>query len=415
MVANTLVYRLCKAKMTFFKDLGIPGPKPHPIYGNLPELFEIGVLKATEGWASKYGDIVGYFDGFRPVMIVRDTQLLKQIFIRNFDSFNARLRVVELTSVKSVNNEKISRLSGDKWRMMRALTSPAFKSSMLKRAFPIIEKCTDEFLEIMEEKVTPEQECVQIDQPFFRLSMEILLRYTMGARLNLQAASRETEPFVNSVREALERSPYNWIMIFNVFPLWYCIKRLTVFVRECLHVPATTRVHQHIAELVRLRRAEGQGNINYDNIFSLKYLNQVIEESLRFYPPLPGFVSRRCQKDFEFNGLRIPKGTNIQVPARLMHHDPRYWVDPEKFNPDRFSPENKPTIVPMAYIPFGIGPRSCPGSRLAETELPLIMAKTVAKFKLHLSDQPEKSTIKYVAPAILAFPDGGTWLKMEKI
>ncbi|KAM7309487.1 hypothetical protein ISCGN_013118 [Ixodes scapularis] len=299
------VYRLCKAKMTFFKDLGIPGPKSHPIYGNLPELFEIGVLKATEGWASKYGDIVGYFDGFRPVMIVRDTQLLKQIFIRNFDSFNARLLLVELTSVKSVNNEKMSRLSGDKWRKMRALTSPAFKSSMLKRAFPIIEKCTDEFLEIMEEKVTPEQECVQIDQPFFRLSMEILLRYNVGARLNLQAASRETEPFVNSVRESLRRSPFKWIMIFNAIPLWYSIKR--------------------------------------------------------------------------------------------------------------FSPENKPTIEPMAYIPFGIGPRSCPGSRLAETELPLIMAKTVAKFKLHLSDQPEKSTIKYVAPAILAFPDGGTWLKMEKI
>ncbi|KAM7309482.1 uncharacterized protein ISCGN_013113 [Ixodes scapularis] len=91
MESRPSVYRLCKAKMTFFKDLGIPGPKSHPIYGNLPELFEIGVLKATEGWASKYGDIVGYFDGFRPVMIVRDTQLLKQIFIRNFDSFNARL------------------------------------------------------------------------------------------------------------------------------------------------------------------------------------------------------------------------------------------------------------------------------------------------------------------------------------
>ncbi|XP_040070996.1 cytochrome P450 3A41-like [Ixodes scapularis] len=176
--------------------------------------------------------------------------------------------------------------------------------------------------------------------------------------------------------------------------------------------------HQDVQDKVRAEvklLLQKDGNINYDNIFSLKYLNQVIEESLRLYPPLPGFVSRRCQKDFEFNGLRIPKGTNIQVPARLMHHDPRYWVDPEKFNPDRFSPENKPTIEPMAYIPFGIGPRSCPGSRLAEIELPLIMAKTVAKFKLHLSDEPEKSTIKYVAPAILAFPEGGTWLKMEKI
>ncbi|CAN7948997.1 unnamed protein product, partial [Ixodes pacificus] len=77
------------------------------------------------------------------------------------------------------------------------------------------------------------------------------------------------------------------------------------------------------------------GNLNYDNLFSLQYLKQVIAESSRFYPAQPGNVTRRCVKDFEFNGSRIPKDTHVLVPVRVMHHDPRYWVDPEKFNPDR--------------------------------------------------------------------------------
>ncbi|CAN8008327.1 unnamed protein product [Ixodes pacificus] len=157
------------------------------------------------------------------------------------------------------------------------------------------------------------------------------------------------------------------------------------------------------------------GNLNYDNLFSLRYLKQVIAESSRFYPAQPGNVTRRCVKDFEFNGFRIPKDTHVVVPVRVMHHDPRYWVDPEKFNPDRFSPENKSTIEPMAYIPFGIGTRNCPASRLAEFELSLVIAKTVAKFKLHLCDEPEKRTINYIAPVILAYCEEGVWVRLERI
>ncbi|KAM7296416.1 hypothetical protein ISCGN_021575 [Ixodes scapularis] len=53
------VYKSCKKKATFFKDLGVPGPTPHPIYGNLLEILEMGSLEATEKWATKYGDIAG--------------------------------------------------------------------------------------------------------------------------------------------------------------------------------------------------------------------------------------------------------------------------------------------------------------------------------------------------------------------
>ncbi|XP_040064974.2 cytochrome P450 3A19-like [Ixodes scapularis] len=176
--------------------------------------------------------------------------------------------------------------------------------------------------------------------------------------------------------------------------------------------------HQDVQEKVRAEvklLLEKDGSITYDNISKLQYLSQVISESLRVYPPIPGQVNRKCVKDFEFNGFRIPKETQIQVPVRLMHNDQRYWVDPNEFNPDRFSPKNKKTIEPAAYIPFGIGQRICPGARFAEMALALISSKIVAKFKLHLSDQPDKRTIKYASPVSLAFADGGAWVWMEKI
>ncbi|CAN8030589.1 unnamed protein product, partial [Ixodes persulcatus] len=96
--------------------------------------------------------------------------------------------------------------------------------------------------------------------------------------------------------------------------------------------------HQDVQDKVRAEvklLLEEYGGINYDNISRLQYLNQVISESLRVYPPIPGQLNRKCVKDFKFNGFRIPKETQIQVPVRLIHHDPRYWVDPEEFNPDR--------------------------------------------------------------------------------
>ncbi|EEC06460.1 cytochrome P450, putative, partial [Ixodes scapularis] len=95
--------------------------------------------------------------------------------------------------------------------------------------------------------------------------------------------------------------------------------------------------HQDVQEKVRAEvksLLEKDGSVHYDNISRLQYLSQVISESLRVYPPIPGQVNRKCVKDFEFNGFRIPKDTLIQVPVRLIHHDPRYWANPEDFNPD---------------------------------------------------------------------------------
>ncbi len=105
---------------------------------------------------------------------------------------------------------------------------------------------------------------------------------------------------------------------------------------------------------------EKHGCINYDSVFDNQYLDMVIEENMRMYPPATR-IDRVCNKDYEFEGVKIPKGQLVTIPIWALHHDPNIYPDPYTFNPDRFNEENKKKRANEAYIPFGNGPRSCIG------------------------------------------------------
>lgn len=97
----------------------------------------------------------------------------------------------------------------------------------------------------------------------------------------------------------------------------------------------------------------------------MKYLHQVISEGLRKWPI--GVVTERvCVKEYECQygddaKFLFEKGVPIWIPIYGLHRDPKYYPDPQKFDPERFSDENKSSIVPGTYLPFGIGPRNCIG------------------------------------------------------
>ncbi|XP_067317878.1 cytochrome P450 3A9-like [Anolis sagrei] len=104
--------------------------------------------------------------------------------------------------------------------------------------------------------------------------------------------------------------------------------------------------------------------LTYDAIMQLEYLDMVINETQRLYP-LGGRIERVCKKDVEINGVTIPKGVVVMIPPYNLHRDPEYWPEPEEFRPERFSKENKESVDPYTYLPFGAGPRNCIGMRFA--------------------------------------------------
>ena len=105
--------------------------------------------------------------------------------------------------------------------------------------------------------------------------------------------------------------------------------------------------------------------LSYEHLQKMKYMDMFISEVLRLWPPAMN-TDRMCAKDynFEVNGKRytIEKDTVIWIPIYGIQRDPKYYKNPEKCDPDRFSDQNKGEILPGTYIPFGIGPRNCIGN-----------------------------------------------------
>ncbi|EDO33559.1 predicted protein [Nematostella vectensis] len=118
---------------------------------------------------------------------------------------------------------------------------------------------------------------------------------------------------------------------------------------------------------------------SYDTVHNLPYLDMVISETLRLYPP--GFVaSRECTQDCVIKGYRFRKGLPIFIDAYSMHHDPEFWTDPERFDPERFSSEANQSRDPYSYLPFGHGPHNCVGMRFAQMEMKLALVRVLKKF-----------------------------------
>lgn len=113
----------------------------------------------------------------------------------------------------------------------------------------------------------------------------------------------------------------------------------------------------------------------------LPYLDQVLKEVLRLYPPIH-LGSRIAATDIEFQEYLFPAGTRILYSIYLSHRHQAYWSDPHRFDPERFSPEKMRQRPPYVYLPFGGGPRNCIGMAFAQVEAKVVVARILQKYAL---------------------------------
>jgi cytochrome P450 len=129
------------------------------------------------------------------------------------------------------------------------------------------------------------------------------------------------------------------------------------------------------------------------------YLGQVLDESMRLYPPGWAFTRTPIEDD-EVCGLRVPAGSIVIVASYANHHATRFWHDPERFDPERFAPGRRESIPAYAYFPFGVGPHACIGKHLAEMEAKLALAMLARRYRVEAaSTEPVPAT-----PAITLTP-----------
>jgi cytochrome P450 len=120
-----------------------------------------------------------------------------------------------------------------------------------------------------------------------------------------------------------------------------------------------------------------------DDYPRLQFVEMVLAESMRLYPPAWA-VSRYALQDVEIGGWSVPKGAVVVLSQAVMHRDARFWPDPERFDPSRFTPEAKAARPKMTYFPFGAGPRICIGEGFAWMEGVLLLATLAQRWDVEL-------------------------------
>lgn len=126
----------------------------------------------------------------------------------------------------------------------------------------------------------------------------------------------------------------------------------------------------------------------FDEVAKLQFTQQVLEESLRLYPPV-WLYSRTAIKDDVVCGYDIPAATNIFFAPYFLHRHPDFWDEPENFKPDRFSPDQVKQRHRFAFIPFSAGARRCIGDYFSLVEMQIHLGTMAKKFRLELVNDDE--------------------------
>ncbi|KAI4466640.1 cytochrome p450 family 4 [Holotrichia oblita] len=160
------------------------------------------------------------------------------------------------------------------------------------------------------------------------------------------------------------------------------------------HLDVQERVYEEIQDTFR----NHEGPVNAEILGKLKLLERCIKETLRLYPSVP-IVARQLQKDIDIGGYVIPASSTVNLYIYVIHRDPRYYNNPEAFDPDRFLPENIREKHHYAYIPFSAGPRNCIGQKYAMLEAKVLLTYILMNFKIK-SVETEK-TVRPIIDLIL--------------
>lgn len=160
------------------------------------------------------------------------------------------------------------------------------------------------------------------------------------------------------------------------------------------------------------------GQLTYEVVMGMEYLDAVLNEALRMYP-VGANLDRVCTEEFELppalpggKPLKLKRGMSIWFPVYGFHHDPKYFPEPETFNPDRFLKNGRALANSGAYIPFGMGPRMCIGNRFALMETKVLLCQLLSRCNL-VRSKKARVPLKLQRSGVAMQAEGGFWVKIE--
>ncbi|GBP26422.1 Cytochrome P450 9e2 [Eumeta japonica] len=455
---------------SYFKHRGVNYLPPVPVLGNMARTI-LKMEHMVEGLNRLYFSFpddrfVGNYEFLAPTMMIRDPELIRLIGIKDFDSF---------TDHRRFSNEKdpffaksLFGLRGDAWRDMRATLSPAFTGSKLRGMVPLIQDCSQNLVRYLDNEMKKDGYLdVDTKDLFTRYTNDVIATCAFGLRVD--SITEKDNQFYNMGYDLTNLKFRQIVKMFLVlsFPSLSTLKhenikdekdagfstveestigkRTIKRVWDDEHLVAqallfffagfdtvSTAMMFLLYELAvnpdiqaKLRQEiddyfnEHHGKIDYDKINKMQYMDMVLSETLRKWPPAPN-TDRYCQKRYNLGkphekatkDVYLEEGSVVVIPVWPIHYDPKYYPDPHRFDPERFSDENKHNINPFTYLPFGVGPRNCIGSRFAIIEVKAMVFDLLRHFEL--SPAPKTRVPAKLDPSQFAMRFlGGHWIRIK--
>ncbi|CAK8563362.1 unnamed protein product [Lathyrus sativus] len=446
-------------------------PMPNLSHNILPR-----VLSFYHHWKKIYGGTFLVWFGPTVRLTVSDPDLIREIFTSKSE-FYEKNEAPPL--VKQLEGDGLLSLKGEKWAHHRRIISPTFHMENLKLLIPVMATSVVEMLENWSEMSHKGEVEIEVSECFQTLTEDVITKTAFGSsyqdgkaifRLQAQqmvlAADAFQKVFIPGYRffptrrnikswkldkqikkslvklierrrensnERIEKGPKDLLglmiqassktnvtvddIVGECKSFFFAGKQTTsnlltwTTILLAMHPQWQVQARDEVLKMCGSRDVPTK-----DHVVKLKTLNMIVNESLRLYPPTIATI-RRAKTDVELGGYKIPRGTELLIPILAVHHDQAIWGnDVNEFNPGRFSEGvARAAKHPVAFIPFGLGVRTCIGQNLAvlQTKLALVMILQRFSFRLAPSYQHAPTVLmllypQYGAPIIfkqLSTPD----------
>jgi cytochrome P450 len=415
----------------------IPGPRGHPVLGSIREIQRDNVQAFMDAWL-EYGDIV-HFRGPLTINLLVHPDYVEHVLRNNVANYPRPAFVTD--KLKSIVGEGLVAAEGERWANARRVAQPAFTPELVRHYGETMIQTTGEMVERWSsyaESGRPldvKSEMMHISLANLATSLfkfdlrEALDRIEPAVAFALAHTNRRLTSPVDPQRLPLPSSKRFVQALGGLNELIYKIigehrraaNGTEGFFKYLLESqdPETGAAitderardevigffiagHETVSSALtwtfyllsqnpeswRKLKAEvdaviGDRTPTVDDVPNLKYLEYVLLEAMRLYPPI--FVQmRRAADDDVIDGYHIPKDSTIVLCAYVTHRHRDFWDNPEGFDPERFTPERSAHLPRLAYFPFGGGPRKCIGNTFAMIEMPLVVAMVAQRYRVDL-------------------------------
>ena len=441
-----------------------PGPAAGLTGWHLLRRMSRDLLGTLGEWQQTYGDVVHLRMWPEHAVVVTDPQLVRELLVTHHDSL---IRWERGTRVFSrVHGHSVLTAEGDAWSRKRQALQPGFMPKAVHGFVPGIVEIVDKGLATWPTRVAD----WPVESALTSLTMDVIVRMMFSDEIGEDA--RVAECAVRAISEAANADFY-WPASLPDWVPWKRARRRALHTLRDLierHLQARLRMRTDtwpddlLSRLLCLHRDDAtawplqavrdecmttflaghettaatltwwawcmasnpsaqdaaRAEVTHvlrgqaptaDSRQALRQVVQTITESMRLYPVAPVLISRRAVRPITLGPWRLPARTLFMLPLQLMHHDPRLFPEPERFQPDRFS-TGSPQAPRGAYMPFGTGPRVCQGQHLATAEMTVIAAMLLQRYKLSV---PEGAAHPRPLLNVTLRPDQPLWLAVTPI